>query len=390
MEIATSIDYDYKERNGDEHTFTPVVHQALEETKPYCLSNYYPYVKDCSPETYFVELSYEETLSIIAFHRQKFNKKEVLEPIHVEHIRNVEKRIDNVIQEHFKDQPFFPRYDTKSFKDGLFHKKYDFETHFNAEVERIRNQCDRRKWDGRCDNDEQFEANLKSWAMWIVHYRVFALRSAKECMSLMLSSVRGFQDNVMNTYHYKQNKKDMTWDLKLGLRKFVTNMRFDLEFRCFVYNNIMTCISKHDFIVAEEQLSYEWDEIMKKKLFYFWNEKIKNNLKHLKHYTADIAFTDKDEPFLVEINEHHLSDPFSFKTDEERDSILNGKYLGDVKEEDYSDKILFKVRKKLYPCNIKESEKCISEMFELNDDFDYDELLNKVDPPTSSWRCNIY
>lgn len=81
----------------------------------------------------------------------------------------------------------------------------------------------------------------------------------------------------------------------------------DKEFRCFVYNNNLTCISLQHIYEVNDWLNNKDDEFIKMiatKINEFFTNNIKNKLSFLNTYTFDIVFLDNNELYFIEPNSY--------------------------------------------------------------------------------------
>jgi hypothetical protein len=82
--------------------------------------------------------------------------------------------------------------------------------------------------------------------------------------------------------------------MKIILREWNPYIRYDLEFRCFVYDNNLTAISQYDFSLHSEIIKNNHN-LIKESILKYFNDKIKNSLINFKNYVIDIAILDREE-----------------------------------------------------------------------------------------------
>lgn len=75
----------------------------------------------------------------------------------------------------------------------------------------------------------------------------------------------------------------------------------DKEFRVFIYNGKLTCISQQNCYRRNSLDVMELEQLCKIIVSY-WENTIKANITHINSYTIDIAILDDSTPYFIEIN----------------------------------------------------------------------------------------
>ena len=101
-----------------------------------------------------------------------------------------------------------------------------------------------------------------------------------------------------NLGHSPLKKNNKVKSLKLYLIEWI-NIKY--EFRVFVFNNNITCISVQNIYESQYFDKKTIDNIIDKINNYF-NDNIKSVIRHITQYTIDIGITDNDLIYFIELN----------------------------------------------------------------------------------------
>jgi hypothetical protein len=357
------------------------LYQAEPENIPYFISSWYDKVADLTAETHFIDITYGDALSIIAYHRHVYIKSSNMSKIHVQILREIEQEIDETFRKFFPQDKVFAKFEMQSFKDSWYYNPVDIFPYAEKEYQRLKAQYNYKNWKDIA-TPEQYDLNLKTMSFVLTEFMNMASKSAKDIMMLILTSTRTFKDLAVYT-HYHQVYKDRghQWNFKLALRKYIDDISLTREFRCYIVNNKMTAISKHENSIQEEQLTDEFDIYVKKIVWNYWNDIIKERLVYLNDYVVDIALRTNDVPFLVEINPLRESATFAFQPTKnltDRSIIYNDT----ITEEEYSiDRCVFRIKKKFTDTDVEEMKKYMDDIKDFEKEHPrYDTVLAEILP----------
>jgi hypothetical protein len=134
------------------------------------------------------------------------------------------------------------------------------------------------------------------------------VRNGNEALDLLLNSERVFTD-LRRALDFSEK-----FEVKLILREWNDDIKYEYEFRCFVYQNSLNAISQYDYCFFSEELMMNSDK-MKSSISSFFDGVVKNKLKDLENYVIDFGVTKSGEIFVIELN--------PFNTEEVSFVILN-------------------------------------------------------------------
>jgi D123. len=168
-----------------------------------------------------------------------------------------------------------------------------------------------------------------------------------------------------------------------------------MEFRCFVKNNNLVAISQYNhYVIIEELLNEEFCLKLKKSLFEFWQNQIRERLNYLNDYVIDLAFLSDDTVSVIELNPYvKTTGPALFHWDED-EAILSGKLYDLTKPS--LEQIHFRKRVSPYPNLVGlYNDFYYVEKLKMIEESPYWELLNQFDPPSKGKdiiksNCSIF
>jgi len=351
------------------------------------INKFYDKIKDYTPVTHFIKLDEEETLAIVDCYRALENKTVELSKHQANLIRGIEKKVEDLISEKFKNRPFFAKVYQRSTKTGRHFHKINLIEDRDKEYENLRIKWADSKWRARC-TEREWELNLKFIAEQIRLFQNLKCTSTKEFMNLMLTSDNIYMDlEVLLEYgrrNKEQGKQNDLFENYIYIREWV-DMTAINEYRCLIYKNNFISMSTYDRVFLDHLESEQQIQEVKKKVMTFWKEKIKEPLSSFETYNVDIAICDDGTPLVVEINDLYYCDPFCMV--EEKEKILKG----EIDLTDWSDdKIVFDPVDEEPDEHDEEEfkdreEKMIQKDQEINET--YEDLLQRVE---SKKNCIIY
>jgi hypothetical protein len=121
------------------------------------------------------------------------------------------------------------------------------------------------------------------------------VRNGNEALDLLLNSERVFTD-LRRALDFSER-----FEVKLILREWNDSIKYEYEFRCFVYQNSLNAISQYDYCFFSEELVKD-SEKLKTSISNFFDEVVKNKLNDLENYVIDFGVTKSGEIFIIELN----------------------------------------------------------------------------------------
>jgi hypothetical protein len=359
--------------------------KVIKDNNPYNLITIYDSIKDFTPVTNFIKISEEETLAIADCYRSLESKTVELTKKQAAYIRQIEQKVEALINEKFKGKAFFAKLYQRSFKDGRSYHKINHMETYEKEFEILRSKWRTSKWRTFL-SEEDWEKNLRVIAAETMIYKNLKCTSTKEIMNLMVTSTKTYLDlEVLLEHSFRckeQGKENDFFDNYLCIREWV-DVSVVNEYRCLIYKNNFISMSQYasefyDHLATEEQC-----EDIKNKVVTFWKEKVKEPLSSLVTYNVDIAIVKDGTLLVIELNSLAYCDPFFMK--EEKEKVLKG----EIDISDWNDnKIKFKTNDKLgeYKLDLLKEELKLSHKDEVQHET-YDAMLQKVESKRS---CFIY
>jgi hypothetical protein len=353
------------------------------------LIKYYDKIKDYTPETYFIKLNEEENLAIVDCYRALENKTAEISKNQAAIIRGIESKVENLINEKFKDRPFLGKVFNRSTKTGNHYKKINLIQDRDEEVENLRIKWVDSKWRKRL-SEKNWEMNLKFIAEQIRLFKNLKCTNVKEFMNMMLTSTNIYMDLEVLLEYGRRNKEagkeNDNLENYICLRKWV-EMNAINEYRCFVYKNNFISLSPFNPVFLDHLETEEQIENVKKKVVTFWKEKLKEPLSSFETYNVDIAFCDDGTPIVIELNDIEYCNPFCMA--EEKEKIMKGEF--DIS--DWNDEKIVLKNFEENQDQINKDEEMLKDreqrMIDRDQEFNgtYEELLQRVE---SKKNCIIY
>eukprot|EP01084_Bolivina_argentea_P004259 8102_1 len=290
---------------------------------PYDIDQYYPLLKHCTMPTKFISINDEIIESLINFYRFRYLNvlpKNCSKLIIQNDIENILK-LYNILDENIKtcnkiwygnqdaNNGVFIRCSRRSPKDGYhgsFKSKTSISYGYNKLFDELINNplISNKKLNGN-------EANISIICLNKLNHSNTVITNANDALSLILTSERLFLDfrakQMVNNFLSNNNS------IKIAFRKWDKNIKFENEFRCFVFNNKLTAISQSS---RECYFEYLQDAKMrsniKRLIVGFWKEHMAKQMSNnciYSNYVFDICVDYKNAKCIViELN------PFCKKT----------------------------------------------------------------------------
>jgi hypothetical protein len=359
--------------------------KILRDSDPFNLIKIYDIIKDFTPVTHFIKISEEETLAIVDCYRSLENKTVELTKEQAALVRQIEQKVEALINEKFKGKAFFTKLYHRSFKDGRsYHKINQMET-YEKEFQIFRSKWSTSKWRAVL-SEEDWEKNLRVIAAETMIYRNLKCTTTKEIMNLMLTSTKTYLDLEVLLEHgfrcKEQGKENDFFNNYLCVREWV-DVSVVNEYRCLIYKNNFISMSQYAAEFYDHLASEEQCEDIKNKVVTFWKEKVKEPLSSLETYNVDIAILEDGTLLVIELNSIVYCDPFFMK--EEKEKVLKG----EIDISDWNDdKIKFKTNDKIgeYKVDLLKEEVKLSNKDKVQHET-YDVMLQKVESKRS---CFIF
>ncbi|CAF1108145.1 unnamed protein product [Adineta ricciae] len=245
-------------------------------------------------------------------------------------------RLQTTIDQHFSSQNgFFAKTSSRSAKDACIFKKGFLQIYKN-ELEKF---------------SDPSQENSRIAALLTAAFLALRMTCAADVLSTFIISERIYQDMLLATE--AQNPSDDLFKENIILRPF-TPIDVDMEFRGFVYQQRLTCLSQYNYLIYSPRLSQWKDEILDK-INVFFNETVtaKLNTYQSQDYVIDFALTksvndDADDVrsmkvWVIELN------PFMETTDGALFSWQHEKQLLQGESSDNKTKTLFRITEKARP-----------------------------------------
>ena len=132
------------------------------------------------------------------------------------------------------------------------------------------------------------------------------VKNGFEAMDLLLNSERVFTD-LRQSIEFSEK-----FNVNIIIREWNDSLKYDLEFRCFVFNNKLNAISQYDYTFFSSEL-YIKSEVIKEKISSYFNQNIQNKLEKLENYVIDFGMSSNfDEIYVIELNPFNNEDVRKF------------------------------------------------------------------------------
>ncbi|UJR29209.1 hypothetical protein I4U23_010423 [Adineta vaga] len=245
----------------------------------------------------------------------------------------IKERLQKTIEQSSFDQNgFFAKTSSRSAKDACIFKK-DF-------LQIYKNQL--------AKSSDPTQENSRITALLTAAFLALRLTCASDLLTTFVISERIYQDMLLATE--AQNPADDLFKENIILRPFIP-IDVDMEFRGFVYQQRLTCLSQYNYLIYSSRLCQWKDEILDK-INSFFNQMVKMKLDTYpsKDYVIDFALTKGDDDsvssmkvWVIELN------PFMQTTDGALFSWQHEKHLLEGQSNDDETKPLFRMTEKVRP-----------------------------------------
>ncbi|CAF0719147.1 unnamed protein product [Adineta steineri] len=171
---------------------------------------------------------------------------------------------------------------------------------------------------------------------------------AADILSMFVISERIYQDMLLATE--AQNPSDDLFKENIILRPFIP-IDVDMEFRGFVFQQNLTCLSQYNYLIYSQRLNQSKDNILEK-ITSFFNEivKAKLNTYQSNDYVIDFALTKGDKLDDENINSMKVwvieLNPFMETTD---GALFSWQHERHILEDKSMDKPCFRITEKVRP-----------------------------------------
>jgi len=198
---------------------------------PYDFDQWYPRLKDFSFHSKIIHISPLIAEAMVHFYQQKFLNKSTLTSSDIENLKQLEKKIQDYISNKKSKDGIFVRMSNRSPKDGI-PLLGNGETMLSQYQFLLKNSADK-------------SLNEKMIDISDMQMKWLRCTTAQQVMNLLLTSERIFTDLNLALDCLQTSKKD-NWSTSIILRDWQPELRQDLEFRVFVFNNKVTAISQYN------------------------------------------------------------------------------------------------------------------------------------------------
>lgn len=268
-------------------------------------------------EKYFRDLHEKQLFDEIRRRKSDFSQFDDDEKLWIEQFS---KRLQNFIDEHFPHSiGFFVKTSSRSAKDAVIFNE-NFLQIYQNELKKFENE-----------NEE----NSRIFALLTTAFVSLRVSTSKDVLSMFFVSERIYQDFRLAIEVFQRRK--------IFVENFVLRQFFpidvDLEFRAFVYQRRLTCLSQYNYLIYSKRLNENKEKILEK-ISKFFNEIIQNKFKDFQcdNYVIDFALTqnsssssttnfdvDSMKVWVIELNPFlETTDGALFSWQKERD-VLEGK-----------------------------------------------------------------
>ncbi len=254
------------------------------------IANYQDYVLDCNIEswygaikeftftTVFCPIFLEEAKLFISIYEKYFKDiscqngwKSLLSENENNILACLEKRLQDKILDFEPNGFIFVKSSSRSAKDSPLSTE-KFKKLLEKNLSYLNDQQ-------KINENEQLICLLKA------AFQCLKVRNALECIEMFISSERIYQDMLLAV-----EKKALRFNENFVIRKF-QEIDVDMEFRGFVYNGRLTCLSQYNYLIFSQKLVDNKLEI-ETTIRSFYTEKVAKSLleANLNHFIIDFAF----------------------------------------------------------------------------------------------------
>jgi hypothetical protein len=241
------------------------------------VENWYSRLKECTFESRFCEIEFEEAQLFIRIYETCFlkpemaaafesNWKEKLQENDLAMLLKLEKRLELVVHDFLMDRPFFIKTSCRSAKDSPLVSE-----NFKKIYAKFLNQ------DSTTDDE-----NFKITCLLRAAFESLKVDNAQQAIEMLVKSERIYQDMLL-AVEVKDRFKE-----SLIIREFV-DIDVDMEFRGFVFDGKLTALSQYNYLIYSKRLAENKSLIEKKILEYFYDKVAPKLEGFLKNYVIDFA-----------------------------------------------------------------------------------------------------
>ncbi|CAF0868007.1 unnamed protein product [Rotaria sp. Silwood1] len=130
------------------------------------------------------------------------------------------------------------------------------------------------------------QENSRIIALLTAAFLSLCVTSATEVLSMFIISERIYQDMLLATE--AQDSSDSLFKENIILRPFIP-IDVDMEFRGFVYQQRLTCLSQYNYLIYSQRLC-QWKDNILEKIISFFNQSVKTKLDKYKSHDYVIDF----------------------------------------------------------------------------------------------------
>lgn len=264
----------------------------LEYEKKFDVESWYELIKDVTFPTVMFDLSLPEAKCIIQAYRANLAREMIPDETN-KVLKELEKRIDQSIKQVIMKRNcsgVFIRIGSRSPKDAPIFDGYNIKA-----CERMKTLLGKTMLKVDYGKDPISITQQEYYAFCISIHNALKITSGNDAMDLILNSERVFTDLLLATEF-----PDL-YSAKIIIREWVT-IPYELEFRCFVFENTLTAISQYDYNIYLDYLVMNRD-IIKNMIKDFFYKHCQKKLTCYGNYVIDIGITaKKQQVYVIEIN----------------------------------------------------------------------------------------
>jgi hypothetical protein len=186
----------------------------------------------------------------------------------------LKERLQKTMDQAFPDNHgFFAKTSSRSAKDACLFKR-DFLEIYKSELSKF---------------PDPTQENSRIIALLTTAFLALRVTCAADVLSMFVISERIYQDMLLATE--AQNPSDSVFKENIILRPFIP-IDVDMEFRGFVFQQRLTCLSQYNYLIYSERLCQSKDNILEKITSFFY-EIVQTKLTTYKSndYVIDFALT---------------------------------------------------------------------------------------------------
>lgn len=186
----------------------------------------------------------------------------------------IKERLQKTIDEAFpNNNGFFAKTSSRSAKDACIFKR-DFLDIYKNELSKF---------------SDPSQQNSRIMALLTSAFLSLRMTCASDVLSIFIISERIYQDMLLAKE--AQNPSDGLFKENIILRPFIP-IDVDMEFRGFVFQQQLTCLSQYNYLIYSQRLCQEKDIILEK-ITSFFNQTVKTKLGQYNSndYVIDFALT---------------------------------------------------------------------------------------------------